>query len=358
VPPFDAQTAEADIHHRCHVVLRGHLHQQQARVIQYPSERCLELAAGSAHAGSEFPNAFQLIELLPGRQVRVHFWTWQGVKWIRDWNACPDVPDGTATFSLRIQDRAEAPRVPLHVMDTSKYLRLLSQRTSHIDIRGLMVGSGKAPSFPIDELYIPLTTTLHQATDKRERKTKDGTGELHLRGSARTELHEALKDRRLVIVGDPGSGKTTFLRRIAHLLCQTHLGEKPKAAENRLGLDDRPFPMLIRVVDLIEHVTACRGRNEGPTGGPDGPGWLTHFLAKVGEQEGVQLTEDFFRAKLADGTLVGWSAVSSRCPASRCHVRRRVGTTGRRRLAGRQRAVFRPARRRRAGPLTGQLPAR
>ena len=38
-------------------------------------------------------------------------------------------------------------------------------------------------------------------------------------------LHEALRAERLVIVGDPGSGKTTFLHRVAHALCQTLLGE-------------------------------------------------------------------------------------------------------------------------------------
>ncbi len=279
--PFDSQANEAEIHHRCDVVLRGHLHQQQARVIQYPNENCLELTAGSAYTASEYPNAFQLIELFEDRRVRVHFWTWQQVKWIRDRNACPDSPTGTATFSLQPPDTGEPPRIPLHIMDTSGYLRLLSQRTSDIDIRGLMVGSGKASSFPIDELYIPLTTTLPQTRDDRKAKTKDALEKMPGRGATRTQLHEALTNRRLVIVGDPGSGKTTFLRRIAYLLCQTHLGQKARAAEDQLGLDDRPFPMFIRLAELSGHIAACRARREGPTGEPDSPAWLPHFLATV-----------------------------------------------------------------------------
>ena len=39
-----------------------------------------------------------------------------------------------------------------------------------------------------------------------------------------------MQNDRLVVVGDPGSGKTTFLRRVAHALCQTELGEDPAAA--------------------------------------------------------------------------------------------------------------------------------
>ena len=44
-------------------------------------------------------------------------------------------------------------------VDPAPYLQALRDRTSHIDIRGLQVGSGRAPRFPIEELYIPLTTS-------------------------------------------------------------------------------------------------------------------------------------------------------------------------------------------------------
>ena len=54
-----------------------------------------------------------------------------------------------------------ASEAPLTARDPSKYLRCLQEETSHIDIRGLQVGSGKATRFAIDDLYIPLATTLH-----------------------------------------------------------------------------------------------------------------------------------------------------------------------------------------------------
>ncbi len=42
--------------------------------------------------------------------------------------------------------------------DPSKYLAWLREQTAWIDIRGLQVGAGKAYRFPIQNLYIPLTT--------------------------------------------------------------------------------------------------------------------------------------------------------------------------------------------------------
>ena len=65
---------------------------------------------------------------------------------------------------------------------------------------------GRARNFPIDELYIPLTTAAITA----ERLYPGIAAE-----RTRVPLEEVLKDRRLVIVGDPGSSKTTSLRRIA-----------------------------------------------------------------------------------------------------------------------------------------------
>ena len=46
----------------------------------------------------------------------------------------------------------------------------------------------------------------------------------------RIELQQALANRKVVIVGDPGSGKSTFLRRVAFELCRTLRGTLPEDA--------------------------------------------------------------------------------------------------------------------------------
>ena len=148
--------------------------------------------------------------------------------------------------------------------DPAKYLQWLREETAWIDIRGLQVGSGKAHRFPIEDLYIPLKTVL---------------------GGERPEpvlLEEALKHPRLVIVGDPGSGKTTFLRKIAFGLCQDL---------------SRGFPLLVRISELIEHIANCCPRREaGAPATRESAAWIAHFL---GSQK-WDLDAEFFERKLGE----------------------------------------------------------
>jgi formylglycine-generating enzyme required for sulfatase activity/predicted MPP superfamily phosphohydrolase len=377
---FDAEEVERKVHHECRLVLRGHLHRQQARAVVYPDDLCLELAAGCCYDGSDYPNAFQLIEL-DRREgtASVHFWLWNGVKWILDRNACPQSADGVATFRLKsdsaepaaasldlqslvarigrgsrsptdldgLRDAVRAGRIvlagegavaisgdatgvvvmghnnivvsgtqasqlaaALHAAipgtatpeappDPTAYLEALREKTAYIDIQGLNVGTGKATRLPIDKLYVRLTTTLPSAAGEKA-ETGRALMEMEGRRTARVGLHEALKHRVLLIVGDPGAGKTTFLRRIAFLLCQTLLDKQADAAEKELGLAGRPFPVLIRLADLARHIAQGSGPRR-----PDAPGWIAHYLASLErEEERRGFSEAHFRARLENGAIV------------------------------------------------------
>ena len=68
-----------------------------------------------------------------------------------------------------------------------------------------------------------------------------------------------------------------------------------------MGLDDRPFPILIRLGELAEHIATSRARNHGPTA-TDSPLWLAHFLATNSEDSAAGLDEAFFRARLENGS--------------------------------------------------------
>ena len=60
-------------------------------------------------------------------------------------------PDQLMTGVLQALGREGSPG------DPAKYLAWLREQTAWIDIRGLLVGAGKAYRFPIQDLYIPLT---------------------------------------------------------------------------------------------------------------------------------------------------------------------------------------------------------
>jgi predicted NACHT family NTPase len=162
--------------------------------------------------------------------------------------------------------------------DTSGYLSWLLERTAWIDIRGLEVGSGSVHRFPIRDLYVPLTATGR-------------TGGNQLRD--RVALEEALSSRRLVITGDPGSGKTTFLRRLAQECCSPY---------GDIKVPERTFPVFIRIAELEEHITTCIERKEpGAPATSEDPEWLLHFL----HFRKWDFDKEFFDAKLhEERTLV------------------------------------------------------
>ena len=232
--------------------------------------------------------------------------------------------------------RAPQKRAPKD--DPQKYLNSLREETAYIDIRGLVVGSGKAHRFPIEDLFIPLTTGAPsqfelfegepelqavQAEEPSKAARGKGPSGSRVKKAAKkatkgraaqgldtvqreaAQLHEALTNKRLVIVGDPGSGKTTFLRRIAFALCQTTLDEVPDAAESRLGIRDQPFPVFIRIAELLQHMR--NARETGLRGAPtidDAPAWLTHFLTTSNKDANWGLSESFFKNKLQDGACI------------------------------------------------------
>ncbi len=193
--------------------------------------------------------------------------------------------------------------------DPSLYLQALRESTAYIDIRGLQVGTGKAHRFLIEELYVPLATNApseEMTIQRRKRGKQAQTDEPMLATHTPVPLHAVLKPRcRVVVVGDPGSGKTTFLRRVAHALRQTHLGEVPNAAETRLGIREAPLPILVRLAELAEHI--ARSRETKSASHPttwESAAWLPHYLTTVSQDEHWGLDEAYFHAQLEGGACL------------------------------------------------------
>ena len=97
---FDATEVEANLQREAHIVLHGHLHRQTVRAARYPQDG-LELAAGSVYAGSEYGNAFQLIELYQDeRKVGIHQRLWHDGEWITNMNLRNVESNGLISFDL------------------------------------------------------------------------------------------------------------------------------------------------------------------------------------------------------------------------------------------------------------------
>lgn len=190
---------------------------------------------------------------------------------------------------------------PAHLVeaegDPRTYLEKLRNRTAKISIQGLSTDAKAASEFPIEEVFIPLSTNRPSPDEAHADPGRRRSVDM----SRNVSLREALKSRRVVLVGDPGSGKTTFLRRTAYALCQTLLGEDASAARERLGLQDAKLPILIRVGDLVGHIqTTIKSGGDHPAK-RESPDWLPGYLARQSEVNGWDLGKAFFRRKLQGG---------------------------------------------------------
>jgi len=192
---------------------------------------------------------------------------------------------------------------PPRVCDPGQYLRALLEETSHIDIRGLQVESGRAQRFPIDDLYIPLKTVLADESQMSRRGRTEKT-ELRMEERKPIELHAALNRPRLAILGDPGAGKTTFLRRIAYGICNSRLGIDARTTAQALGLEEQAFPMLIRISELTRHIEARCGKEQDAPCVKASPAWLAHFLAARSTEERTDLDREYFDEIIDSGRAV------------------------------------------------------
>ncbi|MBF0185256.1 MAG: SUMF1/EgtB/PvdO family nonheme iron enzyme [Magnetococcales bacterium] len=107
---------------------------------------------------------------------------------------------------LLIRSTTTKPSSP--VRDLTPWLQSLLDRTGKLAIRGISSGAGRsreAGLYDIETLYTPL-----HSSDRRDNKA--------------LSLAELLPHhRRLLIEGQPGAGKTTFLKLVAAMLAKDHL---------------------------------------------------------------------------------------------------------------------------------------
>ncbi len=259
------------------LLLHGHTH--NARLEQLG--RLPVLSTGSAALKleqrlPEVPNQYQCLRLSSSGIER---WTRRydpgQERWIAD-TRCSEDGDQWITkevVEFKAFGQSSRPARIVETKDPSRYLKALREECSHFDVQGLKFGDNRVYRFPIDQFYIPLNTSSGGAGEKRVEE----------RPSTIT-LQEALRlHRKLFVVGDPGAGKSTFLKRVAYQMCQD-------------WTESAALPVLISAAVLAKHVAT----NPGPADAAAAD-WIPLFLGAQCELNNRGLDAEYFRGRLRAG---------------------------------------------------------
>jgi hypothetical protein len=257
---FDQNDARALIHQHCNLVLRGHLHKSKSERIVPPAtgRACLELAAGCVYENSDYPNAYQWIELWPGDQARarVHFRTWLDNEWIPDRNT-PGATKGYADFPLH-PTTPPPPTGPSKPGISPDYLAWLHTRYAAVDLLGYDPQEGRA--ITLEHVYVPaVTVPEHKAEEtKKEAWEPDPPSPL---------LLERLGRQSLYLPGAPGAGKSTFCRwavlQTGPATAYRHPVPAPDAFQETPPATLRDhLPVYVPLREFWRHIDCGRGRRD------------------------------------------------------------------------------------------------
>ncbi|MDY6877976.1 MAG: SUMF1/EgtB/PvdO family nonheme iron enzyme [Chloroflexota bacterium] len=206
-------------------------------------------------------------------------------------NASPPVLDGEAALDHYLR----------HVVEANRRLRLQGIRSA-----------GRLVSIGLEEVYVTLTATerrtvaaeeawieemAHMAPGEAQRLARLGVGRpRETVAQVKVKVQEALAAHPcLVVLGNPGCGKTTLLRYLALTYARDLRGEKGLVAL-RLQIDELRLPIMLPLRDF-----ACYLEAHHPDPSTDGPKLLLNYLRTYFANQDISLPERFFADRLQRG---------------------------------------------------------
>lgn len=136
-----------------------------------------------------------------------------------------------------------------------KYLRRLRQRCNVLPLAAMGGEEAGGDEVTLDRVYVELDTRTRVPVGEKQRGQRDI--ERQLAGRPEQEdrplsaLEATIQNPRLVLLGDPGGGKSTFVRQLAAWLAAAQLGEPPPA-----GWPANTLPLLVALRDLAPALAA------------------------------------------------------------------------------------------------------
>ena len=177
----------------------------------------------------------------------------------------------------------------------NRYLNWVENRYGHLNLRGVGQHEQQALSFTLDDIYISLMAQI------QPERIQDPLQELALSDVDTRQIgtnHLLVQNKRLVIIGSPGSGKTTYLHMIATALARALRTGQMDLVQTHLGLTvPLPLPFIIPLNEYNKY------RHQHQQNNDSGQGTLIHFISHYLIHQNAILSSqaDFFEQLLLQG---------------------------------------------------------
>jgi 3',5'-cyclic AMP phosphodiesterase CpdA len=245
---FDQNNCEDLLMEGCRFILHGHLHRTGLLNLKTPDAGAMIIAAGASYETRQSANSYNWVRLdVETGRGTIYLRTYsdrRGGFWTKDTLTYKNASNGEFTFTLPAsekkigspqEDTASRAKTMVStpvVEETARhaalnrYLKNLQRICNALPLAALSDDADvhRRADITLDRVYIALdTTTRVPLTDveKKQRKERFGVGREEDR--ALPVLQAANQNARLVIIGDPGSGKSSFVNNLSVLLAGARL---------------------------------------------------------------------------------------------------------------------------------------
>ncbi len=328
---FDRTGSQALLARDCDFLLHGHRHETELTLHQTPDARAMVFDAGASFDTRRSANAYNLVRLdLEAGQGTVHLRAWsdRGAGfWTKDVESYENAVDGQYTFDLApratFRKRKPRPAPVTPAADAAKleaaYLRKVQLSCNTLPLAVIdprSVERTRQRTMDLLAVYVDLNTLTQvkeDAQDGKEREAKeqgqeadsDWLAEIRPEGESRplTALEAASNQRQMVLLGDPGGGKSTFANYLALCLAGARLEEMGETCalqgEGWLG---HIGPVWTHGAQLPLRVTlrhfAASEHNDGTAAG------LWAFVVESLTEDSLADFAPHLRQKLLDGRVL------------------------------------------------------
>lgn len=192
-----------------------------------------------------------------------------------------------------------------------RYLEHIIAHNRYLQLQGIRSG-GKLVNIELEHIYITLRTTQQRTVQAEEEwlrhEAQFAPGEMRKQIGDRiatetvnVRVEQALAaHKHIVVLGDPGSGKTTLMRYFA-LLYGRDLAQGTDILKRTLNLNEAgTLPILLQLRQIGAFLKAHRPKDDGT----EGHGLLLDFLFQSLKNHKLDLPKDFFDEYLEKGNAV------------------------------------------------------